>query len=575
MVRRVRLWSGLVLLAFVLTHYLNHALGLVSLEALETGRQVFLWLWRSLAGTLLLYGALAVHMGLAFWGLYQRRRLKMPTWEAAQLVLGFAIPPLLVLHILGNRLAAELFATNDSYLYDLLVYFVFQPVQLVKQIAVMLLVWLHACIGLHFWLRLKPAYRRVAPFALALAVVIPTLSLTGVLVAGRDVARLAEDPAWMAAAAQAIRFPDESGLGLIYTLENAFYLVFAVALLLVLAARPLRAWWQRRHGIVTLTYPDGKRVSVVRGTTILEASRGAGIPHASVCGGRGRCSTCRVRVADGLDGLPEPGEEESRVLSRIGAAQNVRLACQTRPAADVEVAPLLRPTPTMREVGRRPDYLQGQEREIAVLFADLRDFTSLSEDKLPYDVVFILNRYFAAMGLAVEESGGRVDKFIGDGVMALFGVETDHRRGCIAALAAARRMSERLLEINAALQHDLAQPLRIGIGIHTGAVIVGEMGYGQAVSVTAIGDAVNTASRLEAMTKALGAQLVVSAPVARMAGVDLSDFPLREIEVRGRARPLQVWVVKNALNLPLAADPSAVLGNRAQPGTAPPVPGGD
>jgi adenylate cyclase len=136
-------------------------------------------------------------------------------------------------------------------------------------------------------------------------------------------------------------------------------------------------------------------------------------------------------------------------------------------------------------------------------------------------------------------------------------------------------MSERLLEINAALQHDLAQPLRIGIGIHTGAVIVGEMGYGQAVSVTAIGDAVNTASRLEAMTKALGAQLVVSAPVARMAGVDLSDFPLREIEVRGRARPLQVWVVKNALNLPLAADPSAVLGNRAQPRTAPPVPGGD
>jgi len=310
---------------------------------------------------------------------------------------------------------------------------------------------------------------------------------------------------------------------------------------------------------VNLTYPDGKRISVVLGTTILEASRGAGIPHASVCGGRGRCSTCRVRIAGGgLEALTAPSEEESRVLGRIGASPNVRLACQTRPSADLEVTPLLPPAPAMREVGPKPGYLQGEEREIAILFADLRDFTSLSEDKLPFDVVFILNRYFAAMGLAVEESGGRVDKFIGDGVMALFGVETDRKRGCVDALSAARRMSERLLEINAALKHDLGQPLRIGIGIHTGAVIVGEMGYGRAVSVTAIGDAVNTASRLEAMTKDLGAQLVVSDPVARIAEVDLGAFPLQEIEVRGRARPLEVRVVKNALSLPVAADHKVV-----------------
>ena len=557
MVRRVRLWSGLVLLAFVVTHYLNHALGLVSLEALEAGRAAFLWLWRGPVGTLALYGALLVHMALAFWGLYQRRRLAMPTWQAVQVLFGFAIPPLLALHILGNRLAAELFATNDTYTYDLLIYFVFNPTLLAKQVAILLLVWIHACIGLHYWLRLEASYRRVLPLAYGLAVVIPTLSLTGVLAAGRDVLRLAQDPDWLAAATRQINFPDAQGVELIYAVENGFYLAFAAALLLVLALRPLRAWWQRRHGIVTLTYPDAKRVRVVRGTTILEASRGAGIPHASVCGGRGRCSTCRVRVAKGLDALPEPGEEEQRVLQRIGAAPNVRLACQTRPGADLEVAPLLPSAPAMREVGRRPGYLQGREQEIAILFADLRDFTSLSEHKLPYDVVFILNRYFAAMGLAVEESGGRVDKFIGDGVMALFGLEGDRRRGCLDALSAARRMSERLMEINAALEHDLAQPLRIGIGIHTGAAIVGEMGYGQAVSLTAVGDAVNIASRLEALTKELDAQLVVSEPVARRAGVDLAAFALREIEVRGRAQPLQVRVVANALKLPIAADRAA------------------
>jgi len=552
--RQIRLWSGLVLFAFVLTHFLNHALGLVSLEALESGRLAFLWLWRSLPGTLVFYGALLVHMILALWAIYQRRRLAMAPWEAAQLVVGLAIPPLLVLHVLGNRMAAELFATNDTYLYDLLIYFVFNPVLLAKQVFVMLLVWLHGCIGLHYWLRLKPGYRRVQPLAYALAVLVPTVSLAGVMVAGRDVARLAEDPDWLSAAVGALNFPNEQGVQLIYAVENGFYVAFAAALALVLGGRQLRAWRLRRHGIVTLTYPDGKRVPVVRGTTILEASRGAGIPHAAVCGGRGRCSTCRVRIANGLEGLDAPSDDEGRVLERIAAAPNVRLACQTRPPVDMEVTPLLPPTPAFREVAPKPGYLQGQEREIAILFADLRDFTSLSEDKLPYDVVFILNRYFAAMGLAVEESGGRVDKFIGDGVMALFGVESDRKRGCIDALSAARRMSERLLEINAALKHDLGQPLRIGIGIHMGAVIVGEMGYGRAVSVTAIGDAVNTASRLEAMTKDLGAQLVVSDPVARLAEVDLGPFPLREIEVRGRARPLQVRVVKNALSLPVAAD---------------------
>ena len=559
MVRRVRLWSGLVLLAFVVSHYANHALGLAGLEALEAGRGAFLWLWRSLPGTLLLYAALLVHMVLAFWSLYQRRRLAMPTWEAIQLLAGLAIPPLLILHILGNRMAAELFATDDSYIYEYLIYFVFQPSLLVKQTLVTLLVWVHACIGLHYWLRLKPLYRRLLPLAYGSAVAVPILSLAGVLAAGREVARLAEDPAWLGAASRQVNFPGEEGVALIYAVETWFHVAFAVALGLVLAARPLRSWWQRRHGIVNLTYPDGKRISVALGTTILEASRGAGIPHASVCGGRGRCSTCRVRVAGDLAALPVASEEESRVLERIAAAPNVRLACQTRPSADLEITPLLPPAPAMREADPKPGYLQGQEREIAILFADIRGFTGLSEDKLPFDVVFILNRYFAAMGLAVEESGGRVDKFIGDGVMALFGVESDHRKGCVDALSAARRMSERLLEINTALKQDLGQPLRIGIGIHSGPAIVGEMGYGPAVSVTAIGDAVNTASRLEAMTKDLGAQLVVSEPVARLAEVDLGAFPLQEIEVRGRARPLQVRVVKNALSLPVAADHRAVV----------------
>ncbi len=550
LVRRLRLASGLVLFVFVLTHFINHGLGLISLEALEAGRDLFLKIWRNWPATVVLYGALIVHLGLAFWAIYQRRRLAMPAWEAAQLLLGLAIPPLLTLHILGTRLAYELFGVDDQYHYVLLIYFHFNPWSGVKQGLVMLVAWLHGCIGLHFWLRLRPWYDTARPYAYAAALLVPVVSGLGVLIAGRDVLRLAADPDWLAATMGRLKMPNDAAADWIGRMEAGILIALAALLALTLGARWLRAWLARRAGMVSISYPDGRRVTVAAGTSILEASRGAGIAHAAVCGGKGRCSTCRVRVSKGLRSLPPASEAETKVLARVGAAPNVRLACQSRPTADLEVTPLLPPTATPRQARGRSSTLQGQEREVAILFADLRGFTALSENKLPYDVVFVLNRYFAAMGKAVEQAGGRVDKFIGDGVMALFGVEGDAQRACADALAAARGMAHQLAEINGELANDLERPLRIGIGIHVGPVIVGEMGYGAATSVTAIGDAVNTASRLEAMTKELGAQLVLSEPVAERAGQDLGRFPRREVELRGREGALAVRVVADAATLP-------------------------
>jgi adenylate cyclase len=227
----------------------------------------------------------------------------------------------------------------------------------------------------------------------------------------------------------------------------------------------------------------------------------------------------------------------------------VRLACQTVARVDAEIVPLLPPTAAPSHALGRTSHHQGEEREIAVLFADLRGFTSFAEKKLPYDVVFILNRYFAAMGSAVEEAGGYVDKFIGDGVMALFGVDRTGSEGCRDALAAARNMAVRLQSLNDELGSDLETPLRIGIGIHAGPVVVGELGHGRTVSVTAIGDAVNTASRLETLTKELGAQLVVSEVVRDHAGVAFPDYPRQEIEVRGREERLTIHIVADASTL--------------------------
>jgi adenylate cyclase len=465
------------------------------------------------------------------------------------LIVGLLIPPLLAIHIIGTRLAHTIYGTADTYTYELLVIWVFQPASGVQQAAVLVVAWLHGCIGLHFWLRLKSRYMQWVPFAYAGALLVPVVGLLGFVAGGREVATLAQDDAWREAAVAEIGFPDQAGVAFLYAIERWFLIGFAVVLIGTFVARGARRWLAR-HRAVTIRYPAGQLVEIQPGTTILEASRSAGIPHASICGGRGRCSTCRVRISEGLERLPPASEQERKVLDRVGAPPNVRLACQTRPTASVAVVPLLPPTASPRDAQPRPGYLQGHEEEIAVLFADLRAFTRMTEHKLPYDVVFLLNRYFRAMGTAVESAGGQLDKFIGDGVMALFGVGARPAEACRRALAAARGMSESLRDLNQSLANDVAEPLRIGIGIHAGPAIVGEMGHGRATSVTAVGDTVNTASRLETLTKEYGCQLVISDAVARYAQLNVEGFERHEIEIRGRLEPLTIRVIGDAQDLP-------------------------
>lgn len=299
----------------------------------------------------------------------------------------------------------------------------------------------------------------------------------------------------------------------------------------------------RRGATVVVSYPGDRKVRVPRGLSILEASRLAGIPHHSVCGGRGRCSTCRVRVLAGAATLSPPDAGERATLARIEATDDVRLACQARLSANVSVVPLLSPASKVIDPTPAGRSQLGQERTIAVLFCDLRNFTGLSEQRLPFDVVFLLNRYFAAVGGAVVGSGGLVDKYIGDGAMALFGLDSDPATACRQALAATRGIAAEMERLVEELSSELSAPLRIAIGVHVGPAIVGTMGYGATVSLTAVGDTVNVASRLESLAKQLDVELVVSEPVIALAAADLGGAEQREIAVRGRAEPLKVFIV--------------------------------
>jgi len=245
------------------------------------------------------------------------------------------------------------------------------------------------------------------------------------------------------------------------------------------------------------------------------------------------------------------------VLERLKLPPGTRLACQLRPAGDLAVTPLLVPGDMLRAM-REATAEIGTERELAIMFCDLRGFTELSEQRLPYDTVFLLNRYFAEMGKAIEAHGGHIDKFIGDGIMAIFGIEGGAY--CAAALQAAAAMARRLDTLNDMLRHDLPAPLRIGIGIHCGPVVLGEMGYGRAKGLTAIGDTVNVASRLEEQCKHHQAELVISHAVERHAGLDLHPWPQSEIVLRGTQSTITIRAIKHAAalaevasNMPISA----------------------
>jgi adenylate cyclase len=551
MVGRLRLWSGYVLFFYVITHLLNHTLGLISLRVLEAGRHWFVLTWHNPVGQTVLYGALFGHFFLALWSLYRRRALTLSSWEWTQWILGALIIPLGAIHVVGTRLAHELYGVEPGYPWVLGSLVAGDWTGIVRQFALPLVVWLHACIGLHFAWRLKPWYRTWLPLLYAIALLVPVGGIAGAAIALRDVADLAQQPGFLADLFARAHVPTQEGIDNLYAISRNLQIGALVLLVGVLSARPLRDLWERRAGVVRLDYDERRSVAQPTGLTILEMSRIAGIPHASVCGGRGRCSTCRVRIG-GQDRakLPEPSAEEQKVLARVGAPANVRLACQLRPPpGHYRVTPLLPASAGPVEAYRRQPQAHGGEHYVAILFADIRGFTSISEGKLPYDVVFLLNRYFRATGQAIEAAGGRLDKFIGDGVMAIFGLNSEPQVACRQALDAAQRMAAALDDLNEAMSGDIDQPLRIGIGLHSGPTIVGEMGYARATHLTAIGDTVNIASRLEALTKEFTAELVVSQELLDRAGIDLGAYETHDVEIRGRQGRLTVRAVKKVSEL--------------------------
>ncbi len=525
--RTLRLWTGLTLFCFAASHFLNHALGIVHLDVMEAVRVVLLWPWRTKIGQAALYGSFAIHGGLGLYALSRRRHLRIPPGELLQLLLGLSIPPLVIIHAANVRLGNLLFGLEVAYPPILHRYWDLSPhFGLPRQFVLLIIVWIHGCIGLNSWLRANPWYQKRLPAFAALATLVPVLAIVGLIDAGRDFdATAARDPGFLARNEVQTK-PQTAALGAIGERLILIYLGLVGA---VFALHGAREWHERRFRAVTIGYPGGVEVLAPRGFSILEASRWAGIAHTSMCGGRGRCSTCRVAVTSGREGLPFPNTAELNTLVSIGAYDNVRLACQVRPRNNVEVAPLLNPRNYDPKQGP-PVFGASDEREIAALFVDLRNSTKLADGRLPYDALYVVDRYVAAVCGAIEAHGGQVTSVAGDGIMCFFGADCDAPTACRRAVLALRMIWRALTALSEECATAFDFPLRFGAGCHVGLAVVGELASRHTAQF--LGEVGNIAARLEGRTKELGCTAILSRAAIERAGLMMPTGKSRRVQIK-------------------------------------------
>ena len=543
--RRLRLASGSILFLYVTLHLSNHALGNIGLGAMQAMLAIQLWLWQGVIGSILLYGAFLLHGGLGVFAFYQRRFFGLRWLEGAQLVLGLAVPALLANHLADTRLALLLYGIPKQYPQVLATFWVLVPLFGALQVVVLIVAWGHGCIGMHYAFRLKPWYGRASRLLLVLAILLPVLALLGFVQGGREVARAMAVPAWRAAELGAAKAGTSAEAVHLFHVRDLFIAGWLILLALVLVLRGLRTWRERSSRSVAITYPDGRVVGLPAGCSVLEASLRIGFPHAAICGGRGRCSTCRVRVFGDPASLAPPTASESAVLARVRADPGcVRLACQLRPLGSIIIYPLIPPGIAARFLVGSGRGMLGEERFIVAMFVDLRDSTALVRGRLPYDAVFMLRRFVESAAMAVIDAGGVPNQFTGDGLLALFGLASGPAEACRAALAATIRLAQALGGQTETMQDESEERLAFGIGAHCGTAVVGEIGFGGIRTFTALGEVVHLAARLEQASRDLRQAAVISAEILERAGVTLPvgspTSSATELRVRGHDRPLRV-----------------------------------
>jgi adenylate cyclase len=262
-----------------------------------------------------------------------------------------------------------------------------------------------------------------------------------------------------------------------------------------------------------LIFPKKEEIEMLEGDSILQSAIRANVPMTHMCGGVARCSTCRVKVLEGLENCLPRNAEEQEVAEILKFPPEIRLACQTRVTGRVKVRPLVT---EVEQLDWDAIFIQGtdpcamgEENHVCIMFGDIQGFTSFAENMMPYDVIYVLNLFFQQVGQVIDQHEGRIDAYMGDGFMALF--EKGEAQICgLAAIKAGLEILEAVEGIQGYLEELYQRSFKVRIGLHYGQVVAGKLGFPGNKKMTVVGDAVNLASRIEAANKRAGTQFLIS-----------------------------------------------------------------
>ncbi len=516
--RDLRLVSGLVLFTYIAAHLLNHALGLVSVSLADRGLGIALRLWHSIPGTLLLYGAAAVHVVLALQAIYQRRTLRMAPLDALRIALGLAIPTLLIGHVVATRVAFEGYDVSPEYAR--VVWSLWMSDGEGRQLAMLVPGWLHGCLGVYFAFGRRRTFLRLRYGLFAAALLLPVLGGLGFLAMGKELAANVGDRTNLD---NLIEIDTPARLALA-RMRDAALAVYFTSIVVVFGAREVRAVVERRRkALVTIAYPH-RDVHVPRGWSVLEASRSHLIPHMSMCGGRARCSTCRVRITAGADQCPPPEPAERATLERIDAPSDVRLACQLRPAGNVGVIPLL------SQQGADRVQARGQtaaEHDVALLLVTWRNRDASLKGRLPQDVVFVSKVFAESVAGALLAAHCDEIDILGADVLAVFGLADAIVPACRTALMAAESVERALVHLERQFASDFGLAAKFSYYVDAGHAAIGHVGAQEPRRLVVAGEPMDKLSALR--TAAGAARSVISATVLELAGEARSTTPWQEI----------------------------------------------
>jgi len=294
-----------------------------------------------------------------------------------------------------------------------------------------------------------------------------------------------------------------------------------------------------------INFINEKIIEIKEEQTILQASLESDIPHYHACGGKARCSTCRIVVQEGGEHLSHPNKAEQNLRMKKKFPENVRLACQTKVISnDVKIQRIIKDETDLNlyVYGSECENIQtvGDEKAMALFFLDIRNFTPFIEQHLPFDVIHIIRRLNIMFSDIIVKHNGKIIEFTGDGFYAVFGFDEPIKDAVNNAYTAGKQILDSLIGLNENyITKYFDHNIDVGIGLHSGKVIVGKTGVKDYNPYTVMGFPVNVAARLESATKELNNNFIISDYAYKFLS-ESNSAPQKQIKLKGVSEPFCV-----------------------------------